>query len=679
MQDARRDASTGYCDTIFVARQPVFNARMDIWGYELLYRNASTAATASFLDGNIATSKMIADGVALARCGISMDKKIFINFTTNLIEEEFGFALNANESIIEILETVEPTPSVLRALEKLKKAGYTLAVDDYDGRERFAPLLAIADIIKVDMLSTPVEMIPRLLEKVPNPKVLLLAEKVEDMPGIGMSADQLAGIFSPFNQADTGTTRHFGGTGLGLPISRHLARLMGGDIRATSRPGKGSAFEVTVRLLPAADHAIPRPGVSLKDQRVLVVDDSPLALDIMALVLGQLGITATGVINGAEAMRLLLEAVADAPFDVVLIDCELAEGSGLALARAIREEPRLTPAPVLLLCTGHDAQAVTRLPLYEPDLVSACLQKPVGIPVLRQTLLCVLDGRGAGETTTAAPMRETAQGLSGVRVLIVEDNAINQQVMSKILTRVGVLASVAGSGKNALELLERKAFDIILMDIQMPEMDGFETVRRIRQMLPAGPPPIIAMTALAFATDKERALAVGMDGFLTKPVDTQVLYATLRQHLCRDTRPPRPSGKGPYAWLTPHTAIQDLCLDEGLAFAGGDFALYRELLHQFMTLQRVQLPEIRQAVLDGAYPEAEILLHALSDRAGHIGARVVETLAASLHEALHAKCPRDFVVRLMSLLEGAADRLDGALPDGAATDGSDRPDGQPAS
>ncbi len=155
---------------------------MDIWGYELLYRNASTAATAKFTDGNIATSKVIVDGVALARCGIPGDKKLFINFTTNLIEEEFGFALDPYDSVIEILETVTPTPKVLRALLKLKAAGYTLAVDDYDGQDHFAPLLEIADIVKVDMRSTPVEDVPQLRNRIGNPNALLLAEKVEDMP-----------------------------------------------------------------------------------------------------------------------------------------------------------------------------------------------------------------------------------------------------------------------------------------------------------------------------------------------------------------------------------------------------------------------------------------------------------------------------------------------------------------
>lgn len=192
------DTASGHCDTIFVARQAIFNTKMDILGYELLYRNASTAATAKFTDGNIATSKMIADGVALARCGVPLDKKIFINFTMNLIEEEFGFALNPNESVIEILETVEPTPNVIRALSKLKKAGYTLAVDDYDGREHFAPLLELADIIKVDMLNTPMEAIIRLRERITNPSVQLLAEKVEDMPMFQSAVEHGFTLFQGF-------------------------------------------------------------------------------------------------------------------------------------------------------------------------------------------------------------------------------------------------------------------------------------------------------------------------------------------------------------------------------------------------------------------------------------------------------------------------------------------------
>lgn len=483
--------------------------------------------------------------------------------------------------------------------------------------------------------------------------------------GIGMSPDQLAKLFSPFNQADASTTRRFGGSGLGLAISRHLARLMGGDIRVSSQPGKGSVFEVAVALSLAEHHESPCLSGSLADLRVLVVDDSALALDIMTTVLDQLGITATGATEAAEALRLLLQAAVTAPFDVVLLDCELGEGSGLELAKSIRQEPSLTPPPALILCTGYDAQTVTRLPLYEPDMVSACLQKPVGVPALRQALARVLDRRGATAANLTPAEEDDDQALSEARVLVVEDNAINQMVMNRILARAGMFPVIAVSGKEALSLLERETFDIILMDIHMPGMDGFETARRIRQLMPAGPPPIIAMTALAFAADRERAINAGMDDFLTKPVDIPLLYATLRRYLRNGARQPRSSGEGRYAWLTPHAFIPDLRLDEGVAITCGDIVLYRERLHAFITEQFGQMAELRQAIGDGNDAKAQTILQSLSDRAGHVGARLVETLAVSLNEALCATYPREFILHLLSLLDTAARRLDAALSDAA--------------
>ncbi len=487
--------------------------------------------------------------------------------------------------------------------------------------------------------------------------------------GIGMSQEQLSRIFSPFSQADASTTRRFGGTGLGLAISRHLARRMGGDILVASQPGKGSDFEFIAVLPLAEDLPSPRPTDALDNLRILVVDDSPLALDIVMLALDQLGIDAAGEANGADAIRLLAQAATDAPFDMVLIDCELAEGSGFELARSIRNDPRLAPPPALLLCTGHDVATVKKLPTYEPDLFSGFLQKPVEMPVLRQVLMNIVEQQDARAAVSTPPAAQT-RNLLGARVLVVEDNALNQKVMHQILAKAGMLPFSADSGKSALSLLQREPFDIILMDIQMPGMDGFETTARMRQLMPAGLPPIIAMTALAFASDKERALAAGMDDFLTKPVDIKQLYATLRLHLQQGAARLRRFEKTPYDWLTAHTVTPSLCIDEGLAHAGGDIVLYRSRLYQFMQTQQGRATQIHQAVLSGEPGDVHSLLQSLSEQAGAVGARVIETLAESLSQALQAASPHDFLFHLASLLEAAMHQLEAEVCDGAPEKGA---------
>ena len=358
---------------------------------------------------------------------------------------------------------------------------------------------------------------------------MLLHFAVHDT-GIGLSTAQVAGLFQSFAQADASTTRKFGGTGLGLAISRKLALLMGGNIGVSSKPGKGSTFWFTAQVGEARAPA--RPAVALgtmNGRRALVVDDNDNAREVMCDMLVALGFEVREASSGEEAVEMVRQAAAvGKPFDILYLDWRMPVMDGVETARQIAGLG-LASGPAVIMVTAYSREDVRR----EAELVGVkdVLVKPVTAALLQGATAgalatahaCDPSPGAAGEA--AEPVRPTP--LQGARVLLVEDNEINQIVAAAILAESEVVVDVAENGEVAVRMVQDSRYDLVLMDMQMPVMDGLAATRAIRRLPGFETLPIVAMTASAMEADRRRCMDAGMNGYVTKPIEPDELHEAL--------------------------------------------------------------------------------------------------------------------------------------------------------
>src|SRR6267378_531265 len=358
--------------------------------------------------------------------------------------------------------------------------------------------------------------------------------------GIGIPKEKLQSIFDPFSQADTSMTRKYGGTGLGLTISSRLVGMMGGRIWVESELGRGSQFHFTTRLGIADTKVIEvgaiAPPEILRAVKVLVVDDNRTNRRILEGMLNRWEMKVTCVEGGDEALAQLCAALESGkPYGLVLTDMHMPGMDGFALVERIRRRPELSTATIMMLTSaGHRGDAARCQELG----VSAYLLKPIRQSELREAIARVLgakEQKGAIPLITRYSLQDAREPTGSLRVLVAEDNLVNQRLVTRLLEKRGHFVVVAGNGREALVALEKESFDLVLMDVQMPVMDGFEATAAIRKR-EGGKGirvPVVALTAHAMKGDREKCLAGGMDGYLTKPIRPQQLDELLEKYLAR--------------------------------------------------------------------------------------------------------------------------------------------------
>jgi len=371
--------------------------------------------------------------------------------------------------------------------------------------------------------------------------------------GVGIAPEKHKLIFDPFSQADSSTTRNYGGTGLGLTISARLVAMMGGTIWVESEVGRGTQFHFTVRM-ESSENAIQigtvAPPEVLHGVRVLVVDDNRTNRRILEGMLKRWKMRSTAVEGGEEALVQLAAArQAGEPYSLILTDMHMPKMDGFTLIERIRQRPELSAATIMMLTSaGHRGDAAR----CEELGVSAYLLKPIRQSELREAIARVLGARahkGAIPLITRYSLQDARDPAAVLRLLLVEDNQVNKLLAVRLLEKRGHHVVVAGNGREALAALEKENFDLVLMDVQMPEMDGFEATAAIRdrEKGTANRQPVVAMTAHAMKGDRERCLAAGMDGYLSKPIRPQELdnvleqYVAIRQATANSNGVPEPS------------------------------------------------------------------------------------------------------------------------------------------
>jgi signal transduction histidine kinase/CheY-like chemotaxis protein len=476
--------------------------------------------------------------------------------------------------------------------------------------------------------------------------------------GVGMTTQQIEGLFQAFSQADSSTTRRFGGTGLGLTISRRLVNLMGGDITVESSPGTGSEFKFTVVLaLPKEPIAAPKAGlVTLPaNLRMLVADDNTTAREIAASIGCSFGWKVSTVSSGADAVALTEQALADHnQFEVALIDWKMPVLDGIETIRRIKAMAPEGLAPLCILLTAHTPDALKRLENHPDDLLDGFLVKPITASFLMDAVVSAAQKQSKSPVLSEEEEDELQNRLAGRTILLVEDNPVNQDVTVEILKAAGAQVDIADNGQIAIEILRANAtkYDAVLMDLQMPVMDGYAATAAIREIEELRKLPIIAMTADVLPADRDRSMSVGMNDFIGKPFELKHLFETLERWFSLAPKKvlvkPKPSRSAEppinevaYSKNT-NTGNQrplpecfgELELRDAVARFHNDPELYFKIVRRFLETQTDAVNLIETAVNRGDYEQARRLTHALKGNAPFVGAPRLLEDADALEQAI---------------------------------------------
>jgi signal transduction histidine kinase/CheY-like chemotaxis protein/HPt (histidine-containing phosphotransfer) domain-containing protein len=486
--------------------------------------------------------------------------------------------------------------------------------------------------------------------------------------GIGMTEQQAAKLFQPFAQADSSTTRKYGGTGLGLTISKRLAEMMGVEIWVQSEQGRGSTFSFTADFGLGKERAKKRfkPASELRGMKVLVVDDNATSRDIFQEMLESFSFEVSVAASGQEGITELEAAGKDKPFELVIMDWKMPDMDGIEASQQIKDHKSLSKIPPIIMVTAYGREEVMQQ--AEKVGLEGFLLKPVNPSMLFDSIMQAF-GEAVPETSRVAQRHEqeaeALKHIRGAHVLLVEDNEINQQVATEILEGAGLNVTLATNGQEAVNAVKENKYDAVLMDVQMPVMDGYTATRTIREWelkaqsskLKATEPkdknqnsalspqsselPIIAMTAHAMAGDEDKSLQAGMNGHVTKPIDPDQLFATLQKWIkplaertvvqksqIRD-EPAEPDQRVPLEEDLPES-LPGFDLAAGLMRLMGNKRLYRKLLIDFGANYGAVAGEIRDALAAKDFEQAHSLVHNLKGLAGNLEATGLQAAAVEM-------------------------------------------------
>ena len=477
--------------------------------------------------------------------------------------------------------------------------------------------------------------------------------------GIGMTEEQVRRLFQAFTQGDGSITRRYGGSGLGLTICKRLVEKMGGTLSVESESGKGSVFSFALRFPVPRAIELARCPSNLSRMRVLVVDDVETSRRILREILASWNFIVVEAASGSEALDILRNARRDAAFELILLDWRMPEMDGVEVARAIEAQVQsgeIPGTPVSIMVTGYSKEKL----LHEAQgmRLDAVLEKPVTASNLFDTIIEI---QGRRMECLPAPRTDIGTALAGTRILLVEDNEINQQVATEILERGGMTVSIADTGEAALRCLHEKTFDAVLMDLQMPVMDGLEATRRIREDPRFKDLPILAMTAAAMSKDRAACLAAGMNDHVAKPVVPEELVRTLEKWIRPDERkdqapPPTPPAI-PTGQEVELPEIPGFDLSAALDQVRGNRALLARLLLQFGEQFSATAGDLQELIRTGRKQEAAELVHQIKGAAANLRAVEVAKAADYLETELTENLPLDSHTTFNRALAAALESL----------------------
>ena len=507
--------------------------------------------------------------------------------------------------------------------------------------------------------------------------------------GIGLTKEQMGRLFQAFEQADASTTRQHGGTGLGLAISKRLAKLMGGDVGVESEPGQGSTFWFTARLGNGAAARRQAVSADLRGRRVLIIDDNPQARAVLSSMLTSMTFEADEAPSGLEGIEMVRHAAeVNKPYEIVYLDWQMPGLDGFETGKRIRALPELRIRPQLVMVTAYGREEV--LKQAEENSFANILIKPVTASMLFDSAVQVL-GASSSQTyeTAVAPTAELGR-IRGARVLLVEDNELNREVALGLLEDAHLEIDTAENGQVAVQMVAEHNYDLVLMDMQMPVMDGLAATRAIRLNTQFRSLPIIAMTANVMESDRERCTEAGMNDHLAKPIDPDALFAALlrwikpRADVTAKTAEPltvaAATVRAPESAAISETAtleIDGVDTQTALRRTGGNPKRYEMLLRKFAESANVE--EIRAAYSSGDTATAARAAHSLKGAAANLGATTVANAAAAVETAIKTGLiVQPLLDTLATQLHTVLEAIQSALPNEQAAESTGAATADPA-
>ncbi|MCX7794562.1 MAG: response regulator [Thermodesulfovibrionales bacterium] len=533
---------------------------------------------------------------------------------------------------------------------------------------RDVPMGLIGDPLRINQVIT--NLMGNSVKFTEKGQITLKIEKVEEKDdrvkikfsisdtGIGMTSEQVGKLFHSFTQADSSTTRKYGGTGLGLIICKKLVEKMDGEIWVESEYGKGSTFIFTAWFGLTKEKAKKRiVPESIQDMHVLIVDDNPAAREILSELLRGFTLRPDMVGSGPEAIAAVMNEVkGNDPYQIVFMDWQMPSMDGIEATNRIFSQVPPEKKPAVIMFTAYDTEVV-RDQAYKIG-IDVFLSKPVSPSSLLDAIV-TLFGRDEETIHKEATSDYDSYSLKGMKILLTEDNEINQQIAMELMESVGAQVTLANNGKESIDILESSpdgTFDVVLMDLQMPVMDGYEATRRLRANPRFDKLPIIAMTAHAMVEEQERTKALGMQDHVTKPIDPETLYKTLmryykttadvssvseRENQKSETDLQSPTLKSQSPESTSYKPASDtlpvipgLDTASGLKRTANNIKLYRKILIQFVESQKDAVSTIRTLLALGQRHDAERTAHTIKGVSGNIGASEVQEKAADVEAAI---------------------------------------------